>query len=167
MISYALYFSLWAGTSSLAWAYGLHGFAAIAGGLIAFGMVWTLSILRRWTWYTDAALILVTLAAAAGIYLALPFGWMLAGILGALLTYDLSNFSHRLYASAQEQDSRLLEQAHLSRLGMFLIFAISFSSAAVLWQTQISFEWMVIFVLVVVWGLSRLLCWLRQEKHNH
>jgi hypothetical protein len=161
MISLAMYFSLWIGTSALAWTYGNNGFTPIAWGLMTFGLVWTFTIQRDWTWFGDVALISFTLAAAAGIYLALPFSWMLAGNIGALITHDLSKFSRRLNNSAQEDDTRRIKRAHITRLGVLLILGITLSSAAVLWQTQISFEWIVIFVLVVVLGLNRLLSWLR------
>ncbi len=164
MISIAMYFSLWTGICTLVWSYGINGYSTIAWVLFIFGIIWTLGLTRRWMWTADFALIFFTLATAAGIYLSLPFGWMLTGSLGALLTHDLSAFAHRLDNTAQEQGTRHLERAHFVQLGMFLLLAITLSFVPILWQTQMSFEWTIIFVLVIIWGFSKLLGWLRQAK---
>ncbi len=164
MISIAMYFSLWVGTCTLAWTYGNNGYPDMGWGLLVGGIIWTLGLQRRWMLTADLALILFTLAAAVGIYLSLPFGWMLTGNLGALITHDIGGFVHRLDGTIKLQDTRILARAHTARLGMFLLISITLSLVAILWQTQISFEWMVIFVLVVVWGLSRVLRWLTQTK---
>jgi len=59
MISYPLYFTLWIGTSALAWAFGSNGYIPIAWGLVILGLIWTLSIVRRWMWIGNAACLLV------------------------------------------------------------------------------------------------------------
>ncbi|NOY97939.1 MAG: hypothetical protein GXP40_01885 [Chloroflexi bacterium] len=163
-VSFALFFSLWMGTGALAWAYWDAGYAPAAWGLGGFALLWTLGLLRRRTWLSGFGLVLLTLTAVAGLYLGLPFGWMLAGTLGALLAYDLSYFSRRLRYAAPGEDTAFLQRAHLMRLGPLTLLGLALSTLAILWQASFSFEWAVFSVLAGVWGLSLLVGWLRGNQ---
>jgi hypothetical protein len=50
-----------------------------------------------------------------------------------------------------------LERAHLLRLMLVLALAVLLSGAALQARIPLSFEWVVVLVLVGVWGLERMI----------
>ncbi len=157
----AQFLALMMGTGALAWAYCDDGQLFPALGLVLLALFWTLGLSQRWTWVPALGLFLLTAAAAAGLWLNLPFGWMLAGALGALLAYDLADFNRRLRSASKEDNVALLERAHLFRLAILLFIGLGLSTIAILVQLQFTFEWLAFLALAGAWGVSMLVGWLR------
>ena len=91
---------------------------SVALGLLLLAAFWAIGLSRRWMWASYLGLFLCTGAAAVGLWYDLSFGWLLAGVVGALLTYDLGDFNHRLRFAASTDNVQLMERAHLYRLGI-------------------------------------------------
>ncbi|MBT3314031.1 MAG: hypothetical protein HN390_05415 [Anaerolineae bacterium] len=159
----ALAINLLLGTSALAWGYYDGGYPNVSSAILAIGLFWGISIWRRWRWFAKIGFIAYTLSAAVGLWLNLPFGWMLAGGVGGLLVYDLSAFIYRLRFAAPGEDVKRLSLAHLARLGLLIVLTLIFSSIAMLWQSAFSFEWAVFLGLASVWGLSLLVRWMLRK----
>ena len=156
MSYFALIFNLLLGVSSLAWGFYDGGYPDIAFIILGLGLLWGISMWRRWRWFSGIGLAALTLAAAAGLWLNLPFGWMVTGCVGGLLVYDLSVFIDRLRYAAPGEDTGHLERTHLARLGLLLVLTLTFASIAMLWQSAFSFEWAIFLGLASVWGVSLL-----------
>ncbi|MCF6277940.1 MAG: hypothetical protein L3J16_04225 [Anaerolineales bacterium] len=164
MITFGAYFTLWMGTLALVWAYGSADFSRLAWGLLGIGALWTWGLIRRKKWMPGLGLILLTLSAATGLYQELPFGWMFAGALGALISYDLSNFLLRLRYAAPNEDTRLLQRVHLTRLGLMTLLGLMLSTISIFWQAEFTFEWAIFLMVAGVWGVSLLVGWVRQGE---
>ena len=162
MARYSQYFSLVMGTGALAWAYYDDGQVYVSLGLLLIAVFWIISQLRRWVWVSALGLFLYTAAAGVGLWYDLPFGWMLAGAIGALLTYDLADFNRRLRYAAKTDDVQLMERAHLFRLAIFLFIGLGLSTVTLLVQLRFTFEWLAFLSLGTAWGLSMLVGWLRR-----
>ncbi|NQU30776.1 MAG: hypothetical protein HQ525_08925 [Anaerolineae bacterium] len=160
MSTIALIINLLMGIGSLAWGYYDGGNPDLAFAILGLGLLWGWSIWRRRRWFSAIGLTATTLAAAAGLWINLPFGWMLVGGVGGLLAYDLSSFSNRLRYAAQGEDSKRLERTHLARLGLLIVLTLIFSSIAMSWQSAFSFEWAIFLGLASVWGMSLLVRWM-------
>ncbi len=163
MSYFALILSLLMGVSSLAWGFYDGGYPDIAFAILGLGLLWGWSIWRRWRWFSRVGLLALTLGAAAGLWQNLPFGWMLAGGVGGLLTYDLSAFIYRLRFAAPGEDTGQLERTHLARLGLLIVLTITFASIVMLWQSEFTFEWAIFLGLASVWGVSLLVRWMMRN----
>lgn len=165
MIKFGAYFSLWLGTLALAWGYYQAGLPAYMwASLLGIGALWTWGLAQRVKWMPNLGLVATTLLAAFGLYQSLPFGWMFAAALSALMSYDLSNFSLRLRYAAKNEDTGLLQRVHFTRLGIMTLLGLILSTIAMLWQAEFTFEWAVFLMLAGVWGISLLVGWVRQSE---
>ena len=164
MIKFGAYFSIWMGTIALSWGYRQADLPPYMWVALGIGSLWTWGLAQRIKWAPNLGLIATTLLAAAGLYQALPFGWMFAAALSALMSYDLSNFSMRLRYAAKNEDTQLLQRVHFTRLGIMTMFGLILSTVAMLWQAEFTFEWAVFLMLAGVWGISLLVGWVRQNE---
>jgi len=164
MITFGAYFSLWMGTFALAWGHYQADQPPYVWAALGIGTLWTWGLLQHKKWMPRFGLALLTLLAAAGLYQSLPFGWMFAAALSGLASYDLSNFCLRLRYAAKNEDTRLLQRVHFTRLGIMTVLGLILSSIAMLWQAEFTFEWAIFLVLIGVWGASLLVGWVRQSE---
>ncbi len=164
MITFGAYFSLWMGTLALAWTYFNADMPPYTWAALGIGSLWTWGLIRRKKWMPGLGLIALTLLAAAGLYQELSFGWLFAAALSGLLSYDLSNFALRLRFAAPNEDARLLQRVHLTRLGVMTLLGLGFSTFAIFWQAEFTFEWAIFLMLAGVWGISLLVGWVRQRE---
>lgn len=162
MIKIGAYFSLWMGILALAWGYYQADLPPYMWAALGIGALWTWGLAQRVKWIPGFGLTFTTLLAAAGLYQSLPFGWMFAAALSALMSYDLSNFSLRLRYAAKNEDTYILQRVHLTRLGIMTLLGLILSTIAMLWQAEFTFEWAIFLMLAGVWGISLLVGWLRQ-----
>lgn len=149
------------GVGALAWAYDSSGLAAPARWLLIFGALWLLAAWRRWRWFAALGLFVLVVAAGVGLWIGLPFGWMIAGALGGLFAWDLTDFERRLRQAAPGDDRRGLEARHLARLGLVALAGLGSASIAMAVRLQFSFEWALLLALVGTAGFLQLVSWLR------
>lgn len=159
----SLIFSVLMGAGALGWIYAFSPIWYVSFILGFSAIFWLIAQWRQWTWYANIGLVVYILAAGLGIWLDMPAGWMLAGVIGGLTAWDLSEFMNRL-RYADEEDRRMIEPAHLARVGILLLIGLALSSAAMLLQVQFTFAWTVFLVLFGVWGLSLLVRWIRRRS---
>jgi len=157
----AFIISLLMGCGALAWAYLSAGLQVAGIGLACLSLLWLLTQWRQWTWFAGVGLFVLTFAAGFGMWIGLPAGWMLAGVLGGLMAWDLSDFLARL-RFADEEDKHSVVPAHLTKLGILLLVGLLLSTGAMLVQVRFSFEWAVFLALFGAWGVSLLVRWLRR-----
>jgi len=160
MSYFGLVINLLMGIGTLAWGYHAGGYPDIGYAILGLGLLWGLSIWKRWRWFTSIGLAATILAAAVGLWINLPFGWMMTGGVGGLLAYDLSSFINRLRFAAPGEDRKRLERTHMARLGLLIVLTLIFSSIAMFWQSEFSFEWAIFLGLASVWGVSLLVRWM-------
>ena len=148
------------GTGSLAFGYHLAGLAPFVRWIIFFGALWLIAVWQRWRWFAYVGITSNLLVAALGLWLLnFPPGWMLAGAIGGLLAFDLTDFRYRLRFSASDQERHIVERRHLPRITLLAILGMALASLAMLIKRQFTFEWAWMLVIVAAFGMIQLVVW--------
>lgn len=163
MIARALFVGILLTVSTLALAYGLHGWWIAALVILIVGALWLLAQRLGWSWVAHVALVLFVSAAAFGLGQDLPTGWMLFGLVAALSAWDLDHFAHRLDGAERVQRARLLGRRHLRRLLIVDGLGLLLGGAALTIQVQLDFGLILLLGLLALLGLSRAVRFLRRE----
>ena len=164
MIKFSTFFTLWMGTLALGFAYQQAGLTIYAWAAVSIGAFWTWGLLQFKKQIPRLGMVLLSLHSIIGLFNDLPFGWMLAGALNALLSYDLSNFHQRLRFASETEDTKLLKRVHFTRLSIITLLGLFLSTASILWQAKFTFEWAIFLALSGIWGMSLLVGWVRRES---
>lgn len=159
-----MYTGLIVGVMALVWGYMEANRIVAAWTLGGIGLLWLIALLRRRYRAAGAGLLVAVIAAGFGVWLNLAMGWMVAGVLGALINWDLANFVFRLQISGMEDDPerRLLERSHLARLAIVTLVGLALASGAMLMQSRFTLEWMLFLALAGAWSITQLVSWLRK-----
>jgi hypothetical protein len=160
--SIVLYLSLALGMGSLVWGFYEFGYTRPALWLLGFGLLWGLAQWRRWNWFASLGLAVAVIVAAIGLWIAVPAGWMIAGVVGALIAWDLSDFARRLRLASRDDSLRNLEGAHLMRATILAVLGVFLGSIAMLVRVHFTFEWALLLAFVSAVGISQLVSWLRR-----
>jgi hypothetical protein len=159
----AMIISIIVSMSSLAYGFWQVGHPAPARWIVLIGIVWLLSHWRKLYWFSSIALFLAIIAAGYGIWNEFPIVWMLIGTLGALLGWDLSDFSQRLRFAAPTDDIRDMEKRHLARVAIVALLGGALAALSVVIQVRrLAFEVAVGLILLAALGLTRLVMRLRK-----
>jgi hypothetical protein len=160
----AFIISLILGMGSLAWGFYTSGHPKLALLPILLAVLWAASLWRRWYWFASLGLLVAVTAAAYGMWLGAEavMNWMIAGAVGNLIAWDLTDFIRRLYLGAREDHSRSLERGHLARAAILAVVGMLVGSIPLIINLQFSFEWGVLLVLVAAFGVTQLVSWLRR-----
>ncbi|HEX8992634.1 MAG TPA: hypothetical protein VF784_13230 [Anaerolineales bacterium] len=164
MTLFGLLFGIVLGIGSLAWGYMQVGLPQFARWILFFGALWLLAVWQRWRWFAPIGLIFTVVAAALGLWL-LNFapGWMLAGVIGGLVAWDLTYFRYRQHFAASEEERRLMEGRHLVRLSAVILLGFLLASLAMVAKLQFNFQWAMLLALVVILGTVQLVSWFRKR----
>jgi hypothetical protein len=159
---FAFVISVLMGIGSLAFVYADAGYDLLVRGLLLFGAFWLYAGWRRWTWVASVGILWLVALSGYGLWIALSTGWLIAGALGGLLAWDLSDFMRRIdYAHAAE-DTPGMQRRHLARLTIVAVIGLLFASIAMLVREEFTLEWTLLLTLVGVLGLTQLVAWLRR-----
>jgi hypothetical protein len=156
LIRFPLFVSLLVGVASLVMGYNAAGLSEPTRGILAFGALWAFAQFQRWRWFPSIGLFAALIGAGYGLWIGLPSGWMLAGALGALFAWDLSDFERRLRASAPE-DAPALVRRHLLRLGVLAAAGLVYSLLGMIYWWKFSLEWVGCAAILSVLGVSLLI----------
>ena len=157
MTRFVMYVSLAVGTLSLVWGYRVGGFSEAVTWILVGGALWALAQARHWWWVPSLGLLAAVILAGFGLWLDLPGGWMLAGALGSLFAWDLSDFERRLRAAAPGDDAVGLEHRHLLRLSILAALGFVSSLLGMLFRLEFSFEGVAFLALLAALGLTQLI----------
>ena len=171
----------------LATGYYRLGLVKPSIGLLLFGLLWMLGIGFRISLASSLGLAVAFFAATAGLILDpaslvktdldLSHSFQLAvgslngsfvifflAALFAFLAWDVADFHSRLRLAASQDDQAGLERRHLARLATITLIGILLSSFTMLLRVRLTFEWMVVLLLISVWGISQLVHWLFKKS---
>jgi hypothetical protein len=149
---------------SLYWGYVHAGFEPASHWIVIMGILWLFSEWQHWTWFSSLALLVFVFFSAFGLIFSFDFGWMLAGSVFALFAWDVVDFRRRLRFAAEDDDSRAMERRHLGRLTVLTLGALLLVTIALLIQVKFTFEWGVLLVVFVLFGLIQLISWFRRQN---
>ncbi len=147
-----------------AMAYAVGGVWKVSPILLAMGALWWIGQKRRWNLVAPVALVGFVVAAAVGLWMGLPAGWMLVGVVAALSAWDLDHFAQRLRGVERVEMQPALEQLHLRRLVSANGLGLLLAGMALVVQYKFSFDVALVLGLVAVLGLSQMVSYLRRES---
>jgi hypothetical protein len=162
MSFFAFVVSIFVGVGSLAYAYSITGLDVLVRGLLILGALWLFAGWKRWAWFSTIAILITVALAGFGLWIELSPGWLIAGALGGLLAWDLSEFVRRLDVAPKSEDLQGLQRRHIARLTIVALVGLLLASIAMLVRLEFTLEWMMLLVLVAVLGLTQLVAWLRR-----
>ncbi len=148
------------GVGSLAWGYSLIGLNGFTVWMLVFGAFWLFAGWQRWPWFSAIGLLLTVAAAAFGLWYGFSTGWMLAGAIGGLLAWDLSDFRRRSRYALDISDKDELERRHLARVTIVALLGLGLASVSMVVRLEITFEWIMLLTVVAVFGIIQLVNWL-------
>jgi hypothetical protein len=151
------------GAAALALGYGLGGPWIGVGLILAVGWLWLAGQWRGWGWVASSALVLLVGTAAFGLWLGLGTAWMLVSVVAALSAWDLDHFTQRLKRAGRVEGARALERTHLWRLLAVDGLGFTLGALALGLRIQFGFGAALVLGLLAVWGLSRVVGFLRRE----
>jgi hypothetical protein len=132
--------------------------------LLAVGALWWIGQKRHWNLFASVALVGFVVAAALGLWVGLPAGWMLVGVVAALSAWDLDHFARRLRNVERVEMRSTLERLHLRRLVSVDSLGLLLAGMALVIQYKFSFDVALVLGLVAVLGLSQMVSYLRRES---
>ncbi len=159
MTVFALFLSIVISAASLAWGFFSVGLINAAIWILIIGAVWLLAAQQNWDWVSSVALLLAVIAAAFGLWLKFPPGWMFSGGLFALFAWDTNDFRRRLRLVVKDEDTRTMERRHIARISLLALAGLFLASITMLVRAQFTAEWAALLVLIVLLGLAQLVGW--------
>lgn len=162
MTYFAFVISVLMGIGSLVFAYSDVGFDLVARVLVVFGVFWLYAGWRRWVWVSTIGILLLVALAGFGLYIELSPGWMIAGALGGLMAWDLSDFMRRQFFAPDSADLPAMQRRHLARLTIVAALGVALASISMAIRLEFKLESMMLLALVAVLGVTQLVGWLRR-----
>jgi hypothetical protein len=136
-------------------AYGAAGRWGEALIGVALAGAWVGGLRRRVAWAGSACFLGLVLLGGFGALSAVPSGWGLAGVVAALVAWDLSGFALVAQGAGKVVDEAALWRAHLRRLAAVAGGGLLLGGAALLVRAEIGFGWALLLGVVAVVALSR------------
>jgi hypothetical protein len=151
----------------LLFALQVAGNAWLMAGVVAMTVAWMAGLALRWKWTAAFGMILVFGTAAYCFLLMRPLffagtgqGWLqsllFTASLSSLIAWDLDGFHSRMMLASPQDDSLDLQRQHLLRLGLASAASLTLMLFFNQLSLELSFEWVVVLMLFMVWGVSRL-----------
>jgi len=149
--------SVLVGVGALIFAYRDSGLEIIVRGLPVVALFWIYACWRRWVWASMGGILLLVGLAGYGLWIALSPGWLVAGALGGLLAWDLSEFIRRLDVAPESEDLIGMQRRYLARLTLVAVVGLALTSIFMLLvRVEFTVEWVLLLVLVGVLGVLQL-----------
>ena len=139
----------------LATGYSIHHLLWATLGILVFGILWSLGLVLRWDWILIPALYASFGIAAYGLILGISTALLISAAIFSLLAWDLAEFQVRLRKASPEEDTSTLEKRHLLRLVVPALIGGALSAFALTIHLRLLFEWLVVLMLCMVWGIGQ------------
>jgi hypothetical protein len=150
--------------AALATGYGLNGLWSGAAVALAVGGFWLVGQRHQWRWVASMALVLFVGVAAVGQGGGAGGGWMLVGVVVALVVWDLDRFAWRMRAAGRVEGADALERRHLRRLLLVAGAGLFLGAVALSVKIELSFVVAFLLVFLAVLGLSQVVGFLQREE---
>jgi len=137
----------------------------VQGVIIAvLGVAWLALYLRNITLSANLAFIFFGLISAGVVWAGVSHWIALAGMVFALLAWDLTAFEKRLKSILDHSDVQQMERAHITRLALIIGLGVAGVFAAGVIKVDLTLGSALIFAMLGVWGISALVYRLRSRE---
>lgn len=160
------YVSILVCTGSLGWNYYIDGHASLARWILLAGLLWIVAEARHVRWAASLGLLTCLILAGFGLWLDLPLGWMLAASLGALIAWDLTDFTRRVASASADDEIAAVTRRHLARLSIVTAIGFILSLAGMLSRLEFTFEWAAFLALLAALGVTQLVGWIKKGEDS-
>ena len=156
MIRLSQFFHIAMSASALAWAFYAEDETRFVQIILASAFFWIVGVFNRWKRISLLGALLFALISVIGLYIELPFGWMLSGALFSYIAYDLSKFSLRLHFAklGREENIALITRVHLSRIALMTLLGLFLSTIVFIWQNQLDLYWGIFVGIIFLWWMG-------------
>jgi hypothetical protein len=169
-------------TAALALGYGLNRQPIGALVFVALGLLWLVGQRHALQAFAGLGLLGFATGALLGTLYGVRNGWVLVGITAALVAWDLHHFIQHMRVSEQAEtppedageradiagrtdaEARAMERLHLQRLAIVSGLGLPLGALALTVRLNLRFGIIFALGLVAIYGLSRLVHYLRQES---
>ena len=141
--------------TALATGYGMSNSWLAALSVLVVGSLSLLGLWRRWEWSTSVVLVCCVGAAVGGFWLQASAELMLAGMVAALIAWDLARFDTRLRTAHRIEGSQNLVRQHLQRLLITISVALPLAVGALRVRAKLNFGTAFVAGLLAILGLSQ------------
>lgn len=162
MITFALLSSIILSVGSFAWGYIQAGFDGPARWIIACGVLWLLAMWQKWRWVSGLAVLVALVLALIGLWFNFIAGWMFSGAIFALFAWDMTEFQGKMIFMPMREDIKGMERRHLARISFLALVGMLIASYFMFRREQLTFDWGMMNLTVVVLGLLQLIAWVRR-----
>lgn len=162
-MKFTLYVTVIVGSGSLAYGYLAQGHATAAYWILGLGLAWLVAEMRGWRRFASFGFLACVAAAAYGLWIELSPGWMLAGVLGVLVAWDLSDFFRRILNAAPGDEIQGMARRHLLRLAIVTAAGLALSLVGMFARMRLSFEWAAFLAILSALGVSLLVRRMRRQ----
>lgn len=157
-------FSITGCAAALTFALAESGYPYFAAGVALLGIGWLFIYARRMTRFAGLAFFLFGLISVAVVWAGLSFWYGLAGMILALLAWDLGAFETRLGGLLDKSEVFKMEVAHLTRLAVVVGIGLAGAIISTQLRIELSLGSALIFSLIGLWGMSVLVYRLRSRE---
>ena len=144
-------------TLLLALAYAIGGRWIGTATSVALGCLWLAGLWRGWTGMEALGLIGAVGIAAVGVWFALSTPVLLAGVVAALVAWDLDRFVRRTRSAGHVTEATALTRAHLQWLLVVAGLGLALGAVAAGIQVPLSFGWALLLGALAILGMSRVI----------
>ena len=144
----------------------MAGFTLFARWIIYFGILWLIAVWQRWRWFAYIGIAFNLLVAALGLWL-LNFspGWMFAGAIGGLLTFDLTLFWNRIrFIDSDDERRGTRDRVISSEISLLALVGFGLASLAMIVKIQFSFAWALLSAIIAAFAITQLVVWFRKRS---
>ena len=124
---------------------------------VALGCLWLAGLRRGWQGTEVLGLAGFVGVAAVGVWLEVAAPILLAGVVAALVAWDLDRFAQRLRSAGQIEQEPALVRAHLRQLPIVAGLGLLLGLAAGIIPAPSSFGWALGLGALAILGLSRVI----------
>ncbi len=141
-----------------------NGYPYQGVGLALLGAGWLIVQIRSATRFSRWAFLLFGLLSVAVVWAGVSFWYGLAGMVLALLAWDLGAFQARLQGPLDKDDIFKMEAVHLTRLVLVIGIGVAGAIISIQLRIKLSLGSALIFSLIGLWGMSALVYRLRSRE---
>ena len=153
-------------TGMLAWLFLGNALWQFSLAISLAGILWLVSLWRRWDWFATLGLCAVAAGCTIGILKDLPFFGMLLSLIFGLAAWDFTAFQTRLELAAEKDNCDKIEQNHLIGFAIYAGIAIIVSLLAFNLRLRLGFVQAAILLVAGFAGFMQLVRWFHRNPEN-